>query len=99
MTAKIAIPALAAALISCAVAYAHNGATGIVKQRMDAMGVLAKATKSLAETVPGRVPYDAKLVRHNAKQIRQHAGESLTNLYPADSLMKPSEASQTIWSE
>lgn len=99
MTLKIIGSAVAAALIVSAAAYAHNGATGVVKERMDAMSILGKTTKSLTEIMRGDVSYDAELVRKNAAQIQKHAGDSMTKLFPKDSLMKPSEARPTIWSD
>lgn len=99
MTSKMIISAVAVALLASAAAYAHSGATGIVKQRMDAMGKLGDATKSLTEMMRGDVPYDADLVRQNALEIRQHAGQSMTKLFPTDSLMPPSEARAAIWSD
>ncbi|WP_306261459.1 cytochrome c [Pararhizobium sp. IMCC21322] len=97
MTTKIIVSAVAAALVISAAAYAHNGATGVVKERMDAMSTLGKATKSLTEIMRGDVSYDAEVVRKNAAQIQKHAGNSMTKLFPEDSLMKPSEARPTIW--
>lgn len=99
MTTKIMVSAVAAALIISAAAYAHNGATGVVKERMDAMSTLGKSTKSLTEIMRGDVGYDAELVRKNAAQIQKHAGDSMTKLFPKDSLMKPSEARPTIWAD
>ncbi len=99
MTPKIITSAVAAALLASAAAYAHSGATGIVKQRMDAMGKLGDVTKSLTEMMRGDITYDAELVRQNATQIRQHAGQSMTKLFPKGSLMKPSEARAVIWSD
>ncbi len=43
---------LAATLVAAAsLAHAHEGATGIVKERMDAMTESAKAMKAAAETI------------------------------------------------
>ncbi|MEH6724716.1 MAG: cytochrome c [Hyphomicrobiales bacterium] len=99
MTPKIITSAVAAALLASAAAYAHSGATGVVKQRMDAMSKLGDVTKSLTEMMRGDISYDAELIRQNAAQIRQHAGQSMTQLFPKDSLMKPSEARPVIWSD
>lgn len=99
MTTKIIVSAVSAALIISAAAYAHNGATGVVKERMDTMGILGKVTKSLTAIMRGDVGYDSELVRKNAAQIQRHAGDSMTKLFPEDSLMKPSEALPAIWSD
>ena len=42
---------------------AHSGATGIVKERMDAMKDIGRATKLVAAMFQGKQPYDAAAVR------------------------------------
>lgn len=87
------------ALAAAVTALAHTGATGIVKERMDAMGVMGKVVKSLAPIMRGDVPYDADAVRRGAEEIRAHAGEQMTRLFPKDSGGMPSEAKDVIWQE
>lgn len=99
MTTKLIVSTIAAALIVSAAAYGHGGATGIVKERMDAMGILGDALKSLTSIMQGQVSYDADKIRQNATQIRQHAGEQMTRLFPDGSLGMPSEARALIWSD
>ena len=99
MIVKLIISTLAAAAIASAAAYAHGGATGVVKERMDSMGILGDAVKSLTSIMQGQVSYDAEIVRQNAVEIQQHAGEVLTRLFPEGSLDKPSEARPQIWSD
>lgn len=99
MTMKFIISTITAGLIASAAAYGHGGATGVVKERMDAMGVLGNALKSLTSIMQGNVSYNADKVRQNALQIRQHAGEAMTSLFPENSLDKPSEARPLIWSD
>ena len=80
-------------------AFAHGGATGIVKQRMDAMDAISDATKSLAAMMRGIRPYDADAVSEAAATVRSHAGAALTGLFPEGSLHRPSEARPEIWSD
>ena len=78
-------------------ALAHGGATGIVKERMDGMGVMSKAVKVIAPMMQGQVAYDAEAIRNAAEAIGQHSGEALTKLFPEGSLDKPTEAKPEIW--
>lgn len=79
-------------------ALAHGGATGIVKERMDAMGVMGKAVKAITEMMRGEKEYSADAVREGAKIIKSHAGDSMTKLFPEGSTQKPTEARPEIWS-
>ena len=42
---------------------AHKGATGVVKERMDQMGEIAKSMKAMGAMFKGATPYDAEAVR------------------------------------
>lgn len=93
-------PAILATLLIAlfvAVVHAHSGAKGVVKQRMDAMGIMGKSMKSLAFMVTRKQPYDAKQVTGIADVITAHAGDRMTNLFPPKSLSGPSEARAEIW--
>ncbi|APX89022.1 hypothetical protein BV394_04170 [Brevirhabdus pacifica] len=90
--------AAAATLAIATAAGAHNGATGIVKERMEAMGAMGKVMKTLAPMMRGEAKYDAEQVREGARTLRQHSGdEGLTRLFPDGTTGKPSEASPAIW--
>ncbi|MCK5745133.1 MAG: cytochrome c, partial [Oricola sp.] len=98
MKIRTLIGAGAIGLASIAAAYAHGGATGIVKERMDAMGAMGDIVKSLSAMMRGETAYDANAVRDGAETIRRHAGEALTGLFPEGSGGEPSEARAEIWS-
>ena len=68
-------------------AFAHGGATGIVKQRIDGMTAMMR----------GKRPYDADAVSEAAAIIQSHAGPALTDLFPEGSIHGPSEARPDIW--
>ncbi len=87
-----------ASLLSAA-ALAHGGATGIVKERMDGMGVMKGSMKVLTPMMQGKTEYDAEAVRREAEKIQAHAGDTLTKLFPEGSDGKPSEAKPEIWSD
>ena len=90
LIASIALPA--------GMAVAHKGATGIVKQRMDAMKAVADATKTVAQMVKGQTAFDANLAASAAEEIKGHAS-NMADLFPQDSLDHPSEALPAIWKD
>lgn len=85
-----------ALLAAPAAVLAHNGATGIVGERMMAMMMLSEQIKSLVPAVESggvtQVQIDSA-----AKMILTHSGEAMTNLFPEGSIEPPSEASPAIW--
>ena len=80
-------------------AYAHTGATGVYKERMDAMGDMGDVVKRLSAMMRGETAYDADAVKAGAKTIRSHAGSTMTGLFPEGSAHPPSEAKPEIWSD
>ena len=89
---------LALAAISCCLAMplsAHQGATGIVKERMDAfsksrsqMREMGRALQNNQFEVMGRISADMQIW---AKEI--------VNAFPEGSQIPPSEASDSIWDD
>lgn len=80
-----------------ATAWAHSGATGIVKERMDAMKDMGEAIKRLKPIMSGDAPYDAATVREAARIIRAQGGTAMTEKFPEGSTEHPSEARAEIW--
>lgn len=78
-------------------AYAHGGATGIVKERMDAMSAMGNAVKAITPMMRGEIGYDAATVRSAAETIGNHAGANLTDLFPEGSGGSPSESKDAVW--
>lgn len=101
MKRNLLIAAAAIAVVSLGTlgALAHGGASGVVKERMDLMETVGKAMKSLTDMMRGKQDYDADRVRAAARQIADHGGESLTKLFPENSLDGPTEALPVIWTE
>jgi cytochrome c556 len=94
------IPILGGIAVSGGIAtavLAHSGAAGVVKQRMDAMEAIATATKALAGISARKTAYDPQTIRSHAMTLQMHSGQSLTRLFPKDSISGPSEASPEIW--
>ncbi|KAE9625892.1 c-type cytochrome [Parasedimentitalea maritima] len=98
---KLSKLAAGAAIVSslAVTALAHGGATGIVKERMDGMGVMKQSMKVLTPMMQGKTPYDASVIRNEAEKIGGHAGEALTKLFPEGTHGKPSEARPEIWND
>lgn len=90
--------ALAASAVA-AVALAHNGATGVVLERMTGMTALKDTVAELAPMMQGTVPYDAFIVSEGASVIAGHAGETMLSLFPEGSLEGVTYARPEIWSD
>lgn len=76
-------------------ALAHDGATGVVKERMELMSMLGKTMKSLKAIIRNTDPIDPATLSRSAEAIRGHSGQ-MAGLFPAGSYDKPSEASPVI---
>ena len=78
-------------------ARAHDGATGLVKERMDAMTTIGAAMKTLASMIRRQTPHDPAKIRSVALAIADHGGQSLLDLFPHESLKAPTRARANIW--
>lgn len=89
----------AAALIAGAsMAWAHGGATGIVKERMENMKAMGNNMKSVAAMIKGERPFDAVAIATAAGQVSSHA-DKIPAMFPKGSNEKPSEALPKIWED
>ncbi|MEM7546091.1 MAG: cytochrome c [Pseudomonadota bacterium] len=90
---------LAAVLVVVAgAALAHDGATGVVKQRMDGMKDMSNATKALGAIKAGAIPYSPEVIRRAAGQFI-NKGRAQFDLYPEGSDGGMSDALDTVWSD
>ncbi|KAF0675760.1 c-type cytochrome [Profundibacterium mesophilum] len=96
MNIKIGIIAALAGTIAVA-ATAHNGATGIVLERMQGMSAMKKAVARIAPMMRGEQDYDAAAVASAAQVIGNHAGTALTDLFPEDGSREKSLATDAVW--
>ncbi|MBO6754738.1 MAG: cytochrome c [Roseibium sp.] len=78
---------------------AHQGATGVVKERMDGMGMLQEAVKQVGQMLRGNGAIDPETTRRAGQALQAHAGSQMTDLFPEGSLMPPSEALDVIWTD
>ncbi|MEQ9635980.1 MAG: cytochrome c [Devosia marina] len=84
-------------LIGAISALGHNGATGIVGERMMGMMMLSEQVKALAPIASSPGQGDEETVIAAAEMIAMHAGPAMTDLFPPDSIEPPSEAKPAIW--
>jgi cytochrome c556 len=73
---------------------AHEGATGVVKERMDAMEMMAKAMKAIDRRIKQK--RELEFVRADAKSI-QEAAAKMPSLFPAGTGKYPSESKAQVW--
>lgn len=78
---------------------AHEGATGVVRERMFAMKDLGAATKSLAQMYKGERDFDALQARTHARNIAGFSGQHMLDVFPPFSNEHPSESRDEIWSD
>lgn len=79
-------------------ASAHGGATGVVKERMDAMSALSDALKVVAPMANGGVEIDPEALDAAAGQIVEHA-RAVPDLFSEEKIGDVSEALPLIWVE
>lgn len=75
---------------------AHDGATGVVKERMEVMKSIRDDMKSLRNVVRGRDTYNQRKFLDRVQSIKAVSGD-IPALFPEGSLQKPSEALPAIW--
>jgi cytochrome c556 len=85
--------AIVGALMTASIS-AHEHATGVVKDRMDAMERMARAMKAITRRI--RDNREVELVKADARSIHALA-ESMTSMFPPRSNQHPSEARESIW--
>ncbi len=94
----IAICAATAISSISGLAIAHSGATGIVKERMELMKVIASQMKTIGSMVKGERNFSAEEASAAATMIATKS-EKVPDLFPEDSIMDPSEALPSIWED
>ena len=93
VTALCAISALALSLSSPPAVLAHEGAIGIVKERMDKFKASEKATKRIKQALSWG---DTAVVMAEAEFLVSWASE-MDSYFPENSNQSPSEAKDEIW--
>jgi cytochrome c556 len=93
---KLSIVICSISISFAPLAAAHDGATGIVKERMHAMKLMGKASKAIAKQIRGKTDVNLDVVADHANVISQHS-DNIPQLFPQGSLQGKSEALAKIW--
>jgi cytochrome c556 len=87
---------LAVLLLVAGTAAAHEGATGVVAQRMDAMKQMGQHMKALAAMLAGKTVFDRETAKRLAETMHEHC-EHVMHLFPPGSNGHHSEATKAVW--
>lgn len=85
-------------LASATLALAHEGATGVVKERMDLMKRQQKDMKLIGDMAKGKQRFDAVKAAEAARDVALTA-KKIPDLFPEGSTGHPSDALPAIWKE
>jgi cytochrome c556 len=88
--------ALLAFALSATLAFAHEDATGVVKERMDLMDSQKDAMKLIGDMAKGKTPFDAEAATKAATDIATTA-KKIPDLFPEGSGGGKSEALPAVW--
>ena len=81
--------------------FAHSGASGIVKERMDAMKEIGKGMKSLGAMAKGQTKLSGSAIEAAAKTISEHSAK-IEELFPDTPKSRKghlTEAAPAIWED
>lgn len=95
-SARLAL--LFAGALLTGVVVAHGGATGVVKERMEMMKDVGDNMKQVGAMIKGQAAFDSMVIAKHA-QVISDAAPQIPELFPSDSLHKPTEALPAIWEE
>ena len=98
LSVSLTVVALAAVPIGVSLGQAHDGAKGVVKQRMDAMKELGSAAKTLGQMFKGQQKYDPAMVAKLAGEMAAKA-DRLPAMFPKGSEGPPSDTMPSAWSD
>jgi cytochrome c556 len=94
MKATITIPVALAIALTGAPLAAHDHASGVVKERMDAMTDMAKHQKAISQRLKSK--RDLAKIKTDAEAIAAHAVH-IAHLFPAGSTQSPTRARAAVW--
>lgn len=79
-------------------AFAHGGATGVVKERMDVMKDISEQMKVFGEMIKGQQPWNSEEAVRAARTIAGHSAH-IAEMFPEGSIEGVSEAMPSIWTD
>ncbi|BAQ16830.1 c-type cytochrome [Methyloceanibacter caenitepidi] len=94
----VQLAAVGTLLLTPATLFAHEEATGVVKERMDLMETQKDAMKVLGAMAKGQTPFDAAKATAAAKEIEDTSAR-IQGLFPEGSGGHPSEAKPEVWTQ
>ena len=94
MLKAVTIPFVAA--LVWGVALAHEGATGIVAERMAAMKNMGRELKAIADLLVGNALFDAEAIAKHAKALHENCHRA-SDLFPPGSSDHHSKALSAVW--
>ena len=77
---------------------AHQGVSGVVKDRMDAMSAMGAAMKKISQILRGGGEFNRQEAVAASETVRTHA-KNIVDLFPKGSFHPPSEAKPVILTE
>lgn len=86
-------------IAASSLSFAHEGATGVVAKRMDAMSIIGDNNRTLSSIARGRAEFDLDAVIKAANAIAEQAGQSFIDYFPEGSVDAISDAKPEIWQE
>lgn len=89
---------LSGLILAASFAVAHDGASGVVKQRMDTMGKIAAHLKSVNAMLRGTAELDTEAVQSAMDEISMFA-RHMPDMFPQGTDAAPSEAGPKIWTD
>jgi cytochrome c556 len=92
----IRIVALVAPVIVVGAAMAHEGAMGIVAERMSVMTEVADSMKTVGEMLSGRQKFDPAAIRASIKELQENCHQA-SEQFSAGTRDHKSRASQAVW--
>ena len=95
---SIALTALLSLALVSSWVSAHTGATGIVKERMDAMKDMSEQMKVMGDMIKGKRVFDVQAFIDGSAIVAKHSPE-IPGLFPKGSGGHQSEALAKLWNE
>jgi cytochrome c556 len=85
-----------ALILTAGAAAAHEGATGIVAQRMDLMKQMGQHMKELGHMLAGKTPFDPEAAERLAQTMHEHCAH-VRHMFPPGSDGHHTEATAAVW--
>ena len=95
---RMKIVAIFGCILIVGSAFAHSGASGIVKERMDNMKAIAGQMKVLGDMMKGEATFDHQAAKQATEALLEHASH-VAKVFERRNLDHPTEALPLIWED